>query len=110
MHENFASVNVEKESTEACSLLNTVHAVLKIRNQEQALQEGSLEMLENLPKGVLGFVRKSEDKKLIILLNFDEQAKEFQLTFSECIFKLSDRDEVKQKAIRLDGFGGMILK
>ena len=110
LHENFASVNVEKESTEACSLLNTVRAVLKIRNQEQALQEGSLEMLENLPKGVLGFVRKSKDKKLIILLNFDEQAKEFQLTFSECIFKLSDHDEVKQKAVRLDGLGGAIVR
>ncbi len=110
VHENFPSINVEKESAVAGSLLNTVRALLKIRNQEKSLQEGSLELLESLPKGVLGFVRKSEGKKLVILLNFDDQTKEFPFDASECIFKLAKRDEVKQKAIRLDGFGGMIIK
>jgi alpha-glucosidase len=110
VHKNFTSINVEKESAEAGSLLNTVRSLLKIRKMEKALQEGSLEILENLPKGVLGYARELGNEKIIVLLNFDLQEKEFQLESSECLFKLSERDEAKQKAIRLDGFGGMILK
>jgi len=43
-------------------------------------------------------------------LNFDNQRKEFQMKFSECLFKLSDKDKAKEKAIRLNGFGGMVIK
>ena len=110
VHKNYKAINVEKESSEAGSLLNTVRTVLKIRNQEKSLQEGSLEFLEDLPKGILGYARKFDNEKVFVLLNFSSQEKEFQFGFSECIFKLSARDETKQKAIRLDGFGGMIIK
>jgi alpha-glucosidase len=109
VHENFASVNVEKESGESDSLLNTVRAVMKIRNQERVLQEGSLELLGNLPKGVLGFTRNLQGRKITVLLNFDAQPKEFAFELSKTIFKVSECDEAKEKAIRLDGFGGMIV-
>ncbi|MDO9302151.1 MAG: hypothetical protein Q7T89_12245, partial [Anaerolineales bacterium] len=85
-------------------------ALMKIRNQEKSLQEGSLEILEGLPNGILGFARKFENEKIVILLNFGDQRKEFQIKFSKCLFKLSDKDEAKEKAIRLNGLGGIILK
>ncbi|MFT3893818.1 MAG: alpha-amylase family glycosyl hydrolase [Anaerolineales bacterium] len=109
VHPNFPSVNVEKESAESDSLLNTIRAVMKIRNQEQALQEGSLNLLENLPNGVLGYKRKLAEKEITVFMNFDAQPKEFAFEFSNVMFKLSDRDEAKEKAIRLDGFGGVIV-
>jgi glycosidase len=109
VHPNFPSVNVEKESAENGSLLNTIRTVMKIRNQEQVLREGSLELLENLPKGVLGYTRNLQGRKITVLLNFDAQAKEFAFEFSEIIFKVSECDDAKEKAIRLDGLGGMIV-
>jgi hypothetical protein len=51
-----------------------------------------------------------ENERVTTLLNFEAQEREFQFEASEAIFKISERDEVKQKAIRLDGFGGMVLK
>ena len=109
-HENYTERNVQKESAETDSLLNTIRALLRVRTQEQALQEGSLELLDNLPNGVLGYVRKAANGKVVILLNFDHQEKEFQFECTECLFNISKRDEAKQKAIRLDGLGGMILR
>jgi hypothetical protein len=47
---------------------------------------------------------------LVILLNFAEQEKEFQFEASECVFKLSPRDEIKNQTIHLAGLSGMILK
>jgi len=43
-------------------------------------------------------------------LNFGGQENAFQIESPECIFKLSGTDAVKEKAIRLEGFGGMIIK
>jgi len=110
VHENYTNINVEKESNSENSLLNTIQALLKIRKQENTLQEGSLELLEGLPSGVLGYAREIKNDKVVVLLNFDEREIEFGFEFSEYLFKLSNKDIAKEKTIRLNGFGGMILK
>lgn len=110
VHKNFKEINVEKEGNEEYSLLNSIRALLKIRAGEKALQEGALEILNDLPKGILGYARTYSDQKLIVLLNFNEQTKIVHMEFSECVFKLSERDEAKEKAIQLNGFGGVIIK
>ena len=109
IHTNYNKINVEKESKDNDSLLIAIQKLTKLRNAEIPLQEGSLELLKGLPEGILGYERKFENEKITILLNFSEQAKEFQLEFSECIFKLSDKDNAKEKAIQLNGFGGIIV-
>ncbi len=114
VHKNYKEINVEQESKEEDSLLNGVKSLLKIRNKEQSLREGSLDILTGLPENVLGYVRKFKDEKIFIVLNFDNQPKEFQFDYSECLFQclfqLSNEEHAKEKAIRLNGFGGMILK
>jgi oligo-1,6-glucosidase/alpha-glucosidase len=110
VHGNYKEINVANASKEEYSLLNAIRTLMKIRNEKRSLQEGSLEILEGLPNNVLGFTRKFENEQTTILLNFDDQRKEFQMEFSECLFKLSDKDEAKEKAIRLNGFGGMVIK
>ncbi len=110
VHENFANVNVEQEIQDKDSLLSTVQALLKLRNEETTLQEGSLELIEGLPENVLGYSRAKGEEKIIVLLNFGNQETEFRFEASKCIFKLAGRDERKEKAIHLDGLSGMILK
>ena len=110
MHGNYKEINVANASKDEYSLLNAIRTLMKIRNEKRSLQEGSLEILDGLPNNVLGFTRKFENEQTTILLNFDNQRKEFQMEFSECLFKLSDKDEAKEKAIRLNGFGGMVIK
>ena len=110
VHNDFKTINVEKEHKETNSLLNTIRALLRIRKEEKTLQEGSLECIEGLPFGVLGYSRTFGKMKLLILLNFEKQSKEFPLDASECIFKLNAEDEIKNKAIRLNGFGAIIAR
>jgi hypothetical protein len=43
-------------------------------------------------------------------MNFGKQEVRFDFKFTECIFKLSEKDDAKENVIRLDGFGGMVLK
>jgi oligo-1,6-glucosidase/alpha-glucosidase len=110
VHGNYKEINVENADGEDGSLLNVIRNLLKLRRQEKTLQEGSLELMTNLPKGVLGYARKFGEEKITVLLNFDGREKRFETEGSECVFKLSAKDEIKNKAIRLDGFGGMILR
>ncbi|MGB8982851.1 MAG: alpha-glucosidase [Anaerolineales bacterium] len=109
VHGNYPAVNVEKQQAEADSLLNTVRALLKIRRQEECLQEGGLELLENLPKGVLGYARMLEGKRIFVLLNFDDQEKEFQLENSGKLFGLTTGDRAENTAIHLAESGGLLL-
>lgn len=110
VNKNHVDVNVEKENREFASLLNTVRELLKIRRMEPPLKEGGLELLSGLPDGVLGYRRKRNDAEILVLLNFDQQEKDFQLPESDCIYGLSPRDEIRNEAAHLDGLGGMILK
>ena len=94
VHPNYDVVNVEKESNDEDSLLNTIRAILKIRNEHEALQQGSLELISGLPDNVLGYRRKSDDDEIIVVLNFSESEKQFplparKLLFSNCHSRMS---------------------
>ena len=110
VHNNYTKVNVEKESNDDSSLLNTIRILLEIRNREKTLQEGSLELMENLPGNVLGYRRILENDEILILLNFDEREKEFAIGTAELIFKLSQGSQFNGKKIHVDGYGAVILK
>lgn len=110
VHENYSRVNVKQASEDKYSLLRMIQTVLGVRKSSAALQEGGLEILNDLPPEVLGFARKVEAETVIVFLNFGKEKKEFQLSVSETLFTISPKDEAKNKAIRLDGLGGMIVK
>jgi len=110
LHPNYDVVNVESENKDESSLLNTIRAMMKIRNEHAALQQGSLELIAGLPDTVFGYRGKSDDEEIIVLLNFSESEKQFPFMAGNCIFKLSQRDELKSGEISLSGYSGMILK
>jgi oligo-1,6-glucosidase/alpha-glucosidase len=110
VHENYRQVNVAAQDTNDMSLLNTIRALMKIRNSHLSLQEGSLELVENLPTGVLGYARSYKDEKLIVLLNFDDKQKEFWLEAVDVVFQLSKESHLYGDTIRLGSYGGLILK
>ncbi|MCA1900317.1 MAG: alpha-glucosidase [Chloroflexi bacterium] len=110
VHENYKSINVEREDKDKNSLLNVVRALGKLRKENAVLREGSLELMNGLPGGVLGYARKLGDERAVVLLNFDERAKEIPLERSGCLLKLSEADEIKEKAVRLNGLSGIVVK
>ena len=110
VHGNYVEVNAEKGRQKEGSLLNTFRELLKIRRVERTLREGFLELLDDLPKEVLGYQRNLDGETLLILLNFSGRPRSLGLKYRECIFRLSAGEEGKTEAIRLDGFGGVILR
>lgn len=110
VHENYHRINVEAESKDDSSLLNTIRALMKIRNQEPAFQEGSLELLTDLPENVLGYARTLDGTRFIVLLNFDEKEKELEMAASEIVFRLTNMDTLKDNTVRLAGYDGLIIK
>jgi oligo-1,6-glucosidase/alpha-glucosidase len=110
VHENYPEIHVETQDKDDTSLLNTIRALMKIRNQEQAFQEGTLELMEGLPENVLGYTRILDAKKFFVLLNFDEEQKEFSAEAMEAVFTLSKGSRFNSTVVQLDGYGGLILK
>lgn len=91
-HGNYERVNVKAGEGDDASLLNTFRALLKIRKEYKSLREGSLELMDHLPAGVLGFIRKFGDEKLTVLLNFSEAEKKIPVD-GEVAFRLSQTNE-----------------
>ncbi|MCL5611935.1 MAG: alpha-glucosidase [Chloroflexi bacterium] len=110
VHPNSVDVNMEKEKSEADSLFSTIRALLKIRKEQSTLRSGSLELINELPDDVLGYTRKSGADELVMLLNFGTKENEFEFKQGNCVFRLSEKDELKDSRARLSGYGGMILK
>jgi glycosidase len=110
VHENYKQINVEVEERDKHSLLNTVRSLLELRKKEKALQLGSLQLFQDLPENVLGYARSTGGEKLLVLLNFADQEEEFHVEATEYIFKLTSHCHWIENTVRLDGYGGMILK
>ncbi len=110
VHENHDRVNVEMEGDNGGSLLNTICELMKIRTRECAFQEGTLQLLENLPENVLGYARLHQNKKFIVLLNFDTKEKECQTDTGESIFQLSAGEGQNTRIRKLSGYDAMIIK
>ena len=110
VHNNYGSTNVEAAEQDNNSQLNTVRSLLEIRRREIVLQQGSLELMDNLPESVLGYTRSIGNKKISILLNFDGRETKFDAQGKTCIFKLTIGSQWNGKTVRLDAYGAIILK
>jgi alpha-glucosidase len=110
VHDNYRTINTETESREEGSLLNTIRSLMKIRNEQRALQEGSLQLLQDLPAGVLGYKRTLENTSIFVFLNFSHRKNEFQFKESSSIFHLSESDQIADQIVQLGPFGGLILQ
>jgi len=112
VHPNHDTINVEQEDLENDSLLNTIRAIMKIRNNEPALQEGSMEWIDDLPGQVLGYERHHGRNRVAVLMNFSNSEKEFCIGDGnlDYLFSLCKDDTVRGNKITLDKYGGIILR
>lgn len=114
VHPDFAAINVEAQNKDTNSLLSTIRTLLNIRKDKKSLQEGALELLRDLPDGILGYGRIFEHEKIIVLLNFKNHTQRFPFPKArgswETLFRLLQTDEIKNGTIHLGGYGGIILK
>ncbi|MGE5377105.1 MAG: glycoside hydrolase family 13 protein [Bacteroidota bacterium] len=110
VHENHTEINVATEAADENSLLTSIRSLMKIRGREQALQEGSLTLVDHLPKNVLGYTRIKGNEKIFVLLNFEDAEKDFHLAGTECLVDLRSGRQLSGNRILLEGYGALILK
>ncbi|WKZ34945.1 MAG: alpha-glucosidase [Anaerolineales bacterium] len=110
IHENYKEINVEMQSGDERSLMNTIRGLVKLRGEHFPLREGSLELLDGLPRGVLGYRRIVDGEKIVVVMNFDEDGKQIPLKAAKRLMSLTENDQVGDESIHLGGFGGMIFE
>ena len=85
--ENFKEKNVERESDDANSLLNFYKSIIKLRNENEILKEGTLRVDEELSNGkLLVFYRELNGSKLLILMNFSAKELKIEVPQTEVVF------------------------
>ncbi|MDK2980815.1 MAG: alpha-glucosidase [Chloroflexota bacterium] len=62
--------NVAAQTAQTDSLLNFYKQLLALRRTSAALTRGDLTVLDNLPRGVLGYRRSADTEGALVLLNF----------------------------------------
>ena len=109
---DYPKVNVEAESSVPDSLLNTVRELLNLRTSETALHAGLLELLDNLPDGVLGYLRRWGGDELAIYLNFAPTPARIASRGGRWtpLYRLSAADDFYDGETVLSPFSGMVLK
>jgi alpha-glucosidase len=71
--------NVEVERADPASVLHLYRRLLAARRASPALQAGSLELIDDPPDGVVGYVRQLGDDTRTVLINFEDAAVDVDL-------------------------------
>ena len=117
--DTYSNINVKSELSESNSLLNCYKKLLKIRNENIALQEGIFEFID-LGKKVnkcLAYRRIHETQILCVYLNFNDKSLNllspkggFKLLFSTNLNRNKIEYDSKNTSFKLCGYEGIIFK
>ncbi len=74
INKNYREINVNHEIEEIGSLMMIYRELLHLRQEKEALREGTLELIEppEIPKHLLGFQRRHNNQFVLILINFGD--------------------------------------
>lgn len=65
----YVDVNVAEQETDSNSLLNLYRTLAKLRNEHQALRNGSIALLETGNTGVYAFLRSNGTENILVVIN-----------------------------------------
>jgi alpha-glucosidase len=81
--EDYRTVNVAVERNDPTSILNLYHCLIQLRRAEPALAIGEFAPLPS-HGDLMAYVRKAEERRLLIVLNFGAQPQSFNLSELQC--------------------------
>ena len=68
--------NVETQLAEPSSILNLYRELVRLRKDRTSLNRGTIEFINDLPDGILGFVRTDGSERTAVWINFTDEAAE----------------------------------
>jgi alpha-glucosidase len=76
---NYTMVNVKKQQKDSDSVLSIYKALLALRKEHSALQNGEIEFLSKGENNVLAYSRKNGEEELVVFLNFSSMRKKVNI-------------------------------
>ena len=111
---NYTRINVEDQLKEENSLFHFYQKLIQLRKHseyQEAIVYGEFVPLEDCADEVMGFVRKGEDKELVILANFSEKKQKVVLEKAPVkIVIANDEMKVPGNVIGLNGYDAVVLE
>jgi alpha-glucosidase len=113
--DDFKSVNVSALRDQAASILTLYHRLIELRRSEPALSMGEFAPLP-ADDDLIAYVRKTRERRLLIVLNLGSEARRFNLSDLEARASLLlsthlDRDqEYSSDQLQLRADEGMIVE
>lgn len=113
IHHNYRQTNVSNQLDYKESLLNIYKKLIELRKNNQAIQEGSLRIIDinTKPGQLLAYTRKLGQEKIVVVINFGKRDHIFK-DFIECqkvIFNIGGYDRIDQTQIRIYPLSGFVL-
>lgn len=79
VHENSSMRNVAAQSEDPQSLLNFYRDLLRLRREHPTLQHGEFIPLDEKPRFILAYKRRTDEETLLIILNFSDFERQYSL-------------------------------
>ncbi len=114
VHSNYKAVNVEKESEAESSMLSLYKKLIQLRKEYKVLQSGDFKFLDIANSHILAYMRYTETKNAIVLLNFKNRSEKVfipNIQSYSCLYSISNLAEINSDSgyIKLRPFDGCIL-
>ncbi|HRI28004.1 MAG TPA: alpha-glucosidase [Chitinophagales bacterium] len=107
---NFAEVNVATQLNHPGSLLNTYSQLLNLRKTMPALQNGTIELLPNMPKHLLAYTRKTDGQTLRVFLNFSAKPTHIACPHATPLFATHSHLTLKNNLLELPAWAGAVVQ
>jgi len=113
VHGDFPDCNVDTQSKQEYSILNTHRQLLQLRKQKACLRKGALKLItdETIPADVVVYDREIESERVRVIMNFSSlnQTIELQRDLSDIIAKSNNDCLVEESRLVLSPWGGVVL-
>ena len=112
INNNHKSINVETSSKDEKSVYATYKKLIKLRNQHPVLQSGEIKFMNKGDKNVLIYSRYSENKKIVVFLNFGFLPKKIKNTeVSTILFSTHEKNNKEIEGnILLEAYEGLVIE
>ena len=114
MHENYKKINVDDEQKDTNSLLSFYKKLLLVRRDslyKNTLIYGDLIPYKQEDKNLMSFYRKTEQQKLLVIINFQKEERVLELPgVPKIIFSNFDDSIFENETVVLRGYEAMLIE
>jgi alpha-glucosidase len=102
VHPNYSQRNVAAQDANPDSLFNFTRRLITLRKEYRALREGEFVPLENTPRSVLAYLRRTPEQTVLVAMNFSGQDIPVEIPAQEWALLLSTHKRVLRIENKVD--------